>query len=140
MDIANLKPSERTIEMLHPATEKPLGIRIGLIAVTDPKMKSLRRQIQDQKNKAAMRGKALKSVETEENQNRLLFGVMTGWEWYNPTGKPGDEGYDAEADATFHKEKPPFTQAKVYAVLNELEWFADQLVKELDDEQAFFPK
>lgn len=137
-DLSTIKPVERMVEILHPNTDKPVGLRVTLMSMLDPRMKKLKRQLQDERNKRAQRGKIFKAEETEENQNKLVFAAMTGWFWYNPTGKKGDEGFDDEADLNFHGKKPEFNQKNVYDVFNELEWVVNQLVDAIDDEKAFF--
>jgi hypothetical protein len=126
MDIANIQPSERVIEIHHPADENELmGIRVTLISITDPRMKKIKRKIQDAKLKLDAKGKSFKSEEIEENANEMLFSAMTGWDWY---GK----------DATFKGKKPEFNRASVFDVLTTVEWFADQLTEAITDEKSFF--
>jgi hypothetical protein len=125
MDIADISPTERTIEILHPRTKEPVGIRVVLVSLEDDKLSKLKRKIQDRKNGLEARGKHFKAEEVEENKNELLFSSMVGWEWY---------------DATYKGEKPAFTRAKVYELLNDPArvWFRDQLLIELGDTEAFF--
>jgi len=126
MDIAEIQPSERMIEIHHPADETALmGIRVTLISITDPRMKTIKRKIQDAKLKLDAKGKNFKSEDIEENANAMLFQAMTGWDWY---GK----------DATFKGKKPAFDRASVFDVLTTVEWFADQLTEAITDEKAFF--
>lgn len=138
-DISAIKTQERMIEMHHPADEtKLLGIRVSLVAMSAPDMKKIKRAINDEKLRLDARGKYFKADDIENNQNKLIFGAMRGWEWYNPTGVEGDKDFDANADATFHGKKPDFNQKNVYDVMEELEWFADQLAEAISDEKAFF--
>jgi len=138
MDIASIKPSERMVEIVHPKTEKPIGIRVSVMSMTDERMKKIRRAIQNEKLRLDARGKNFKAEDVEANQNDLLFSAMTGWQWYNPTGEKNDKDFDADADATFHGKKPEFTKQNVIAVLTELEWIADQISAAISDEKAFF--
>lgn len=139
VDIANIKPTERIIEIHHPKDETQLiGLRVGLLSIGDPAMKKIKRSITDEKQRLDARGKNFKAEDLENNQNRLIFGAMIFWEWYNPTGNPDDKEYDPNADCTFHGKKPEFTRPNVDSVLNELEWVADQLTEEISNEKAFF--
>lgn len=138
MDIGSIKPSEIVLEILHPASEQPLGIRVFLVSMSDERVKKVRRRIQDEKLKLDARGKHFKASEVEENTNSLIFNCMSGWEWYNPTGNPGDEGYDKNAQPNFNGEIPDYNKSNVYAVFNELDWFSDQIAAALADEKAFF--
>lgn len=124
MDISAIKPQERTFEIHHPADENELvGLRISIMSISDPRMKSVKRKIQDIKLRLEARNKHFKADDIEENQIDLMFSAMTAWEWY---------------DCDFHGKKPEFTKVNVKAVLTELEWIADQIAAEISDDKAFF--
>jgi len=140
-DISTIKTTDRNIEIVHPADDtKKLGIMVSLMAISDPRMKRIKRKISDEKLRREAKGKHFKSDDIEENANELLFGAITGWNWYNPTGNVGDEGYKAADDATFKGKKPEFNRASVMAVLTEpgMEWFGDQLMDAISEEKSFF--
>lgn len=137
-NIAEIKPVERTIEILHPATELPIGIRVRLLSIEDDRMKSIRRQITDNSLKLQAKGKSFKAEELERNQHILMFTGTTGWDWYNPTGKEGDDGYDPDAMPDFNGEVPDYTQKNFIALAKELYWFADQVQEAIGDTKAFF--
>lgn len=138
MDLSSIKPGERTIEIEHPATGAPLGIRVGIVSLDDDRLKRLKRNITDESLKLQAKGKAFKVEELERNSKSLLFGATTRWEWYNPTGKEGDEGYDAKAMPDFNGEIPEYNQKNFNAVIEALPWFADQLREALEDTKGFF--
>lgn len=125
MDISVIKSSERIIEILHPASKEPLGIRVTLMSLDDERMKKIKRSILDRRLHLEARAKHFKAEEIEDNRNALIFSAMTGWEFYGE-------------DATFKGEKPVFNRKNVYAVFDELEWFRDQLDEEIGDTKAFF--
>ena len=137
-DIAAITPQERFIDILHPVTEKPVGLRVGIMSISDPRMKRIKRKIQDEKLRLEARGKNFKSADIEENSNSLIVSAMTFWEWYNPTGKKDDEGFDPEQDLTFKGKKPEFNEKNATEVLQELSWVADQISEEISNEKAFF--
>lgn len=141
-DLSTIKPVERTVEIHHPADEtRLLGIRVSLVSINDPKMKKIKRKIQDEKLRLEARNKHFKADDLEENVNTLLFNSLTGWEWYNPTGKQGDKGFDPSAEPEFKgKKNPEFNQATVMMMLNEpgMEWFGDQILQEISEEKSFF--
>lgn len=124
MDLSELKPSERFIEILNPKTGLELGVKVSLISINDDKLKKVKRRIQDEKLRLEARGKSFKSEDIEENRNTLIFNALSGWEW--------------SGDTKFHGEKPAFTEKNVKAVINELSWFREQLEEAISDEQAFF--
>nr|DAU20382.1 MAG TPA: hypothetical protein [Caudoviricetes sp.] len=123
MDIAKLKPAERIIEIIHPATGENVGIRVTVISLVDERMKAVRRRFQNKKIELEKRGKTFKADDLEENATELLLNAITGWDWY---------------DAEFNGEKPVFNEKNVKTVLNEFSWFKNQIVEAIDDEKAFF--
>jgi len=124
IDLNSVKPVERVIEILHPATGQELGIRVSILSITDPKLKKIKRRVQDERLRLEARGKAFKSEDVEENLNAIVFNAMVGWEWYG--------------DVCFNSEKPAFNQRMVKEVFEELPWFKSQIEEAIGDEQAFF--
>jgi len=138
-DLANIKPVARTIEILHPATGRPLGVRVDLVSLDDERLSKVRRSITDKRLYLEARGKTFKAGEIEDNRLSILSAAMTGWNWYNPTGEnEGEEGYDAEAMPTFNDEVPAFNIVNVRAVLTSLKWFGDQINEALGETESFF--
>lgn len=138
MDISNIKPTDRTIEIRNPATHQPLGIRCRVVSIEDDRLKAVKRKISDESLRLQSKGKAFKSDELESNGLTLLFTAVLGWEWYNPTGNEGDAGYDPEAMPSFNGEVPDFNQKNFKQIATTLPWFADQIREEIDETKAFF--
>lgn len=139
VDLATIQTNDRTIEITNPGTGERIGVRVGVMHIDDERLAKIKRNITDRRLYLEARGKTFKAEEIEENKNNLLFGAMTGWEWYNPTGKPGDDGYDAEAAPSFDgSDDPEFNRKTVNAVLNKLTWFSDQVNEAIGDTKAFF--
>lgn len=139
VDIASLKPKERTIEIKYPGTDDRFGLRVHLMHVDDERMTKLKRGITDRRLYLEARGKTFKAQEIEENRHNILFGAMTGWEWYNPTGKEGDEGFDPEMQPEFEgSTNPEFNRKTVIALMNEVSWFPDQVNEALGETKDFF--
>lgn len=138
MELATLKPQERTIEIKHPSTGENLGVRVRIMSMDDDRLKTIKREITDQRLKLEQRNKAFKADDIEANGRRLLFKATLGWEWYNPTGSEGDEGYSVDAMPSFNGEVPEYNQRNFVDVVSAIPWFAKQINEELDDEKAFF--
>lgn len=138
MDISNLKPQERTVEILHPQSGERLGIRVSIMSIDDPRLDRQKRVFRDEANRLSARGKYVKAEQEENNSRDLLFAATTGWEWYNPTGTEKTPGYDAEKMPSFNGETPEYNERNFKAVVKELPWFTRQLVSEIDEEKAFF--
>lgn len=127
MDIAKIKPVERVVEIVHPGTKENIGVRVTFVSINDPSMATIKRKIDDQKNKLQAKGKYFKTEEVEANVIQLLYGVITGWEFY---GK----------DANLNGDKnPEYNLANLKIVHKEAPWFTEQIETELNDESAFFP-
>lgn len=128
-DIGNITSSDRTIDILHPGTKEPLGIKVSLMHIDDTRLKRLKRKITDERLRLESRGKNFKAEDIEENKNNILFSAMTGWEW----------GKDADGEQNkFRDEVPEFNRKNVVTVLDELPWFADQVNEAVADTEAFF--
>ena len=138
-ELTTIQTDDRTIEITHPGTGERIGIRVGVMHIDDERMAKIKRMITDRRLYLEARGKTFKAEEIDENKNNILFNSMTFWEWYNPTGDEGDEGYDADAMPSFEGEQhPEFTRKTVSAVLKKLSWFSDQVNESVGDTKAFF--
>jgi len=128
-DIGNIVSNDRVIDILHPGTKEPLGIKVSIMHIDDDRMKKIKRKITDERLRLEQRGKNFKAEDLESNRSTLLFSAMTGWEW----------GKDADGDQnTFHGEIPDFDRRTVIAVLDEKPWFADQINEAISETEAFF--
>lgn len=124
MDISTLKPSERVVEILNPATGEELGIKVSVLSVNDPELKRIKRKFTDERLRLESKGKTFKAVDIESNEDELLFSAMKGWVW--------------EKDTSFKGEKPDFNRKNVFAVFEELPWFRTQVAVAVGEEEAFF--
>ena len=125
MDIANIKPISRTIEIKHPSTGEALGIRVTISSTQTENVKQTRRRLNDMRIAQETRKKTLTTADAEKNGIQYIASAVESWDWYG-------EG------ATFHGEKPTFSRAKVIEVMTELDWFKNQIDEELADDKAFF--
>lgn len=137
-DLADVKPVERTIEIKHPGSGADLGVKVTLCSVDDERLKKIRRQITDKRLKLERSGKSFDADDLERNRLEIRLASMVAWEWYNPTGVKGDDGYDEEAMPSWKDDLPVFNRKNVSEVLSELSWFADQVDEALGETDAFF--
>lgn len=124
MDLETLRPSERLVEILHPANGKPIGLKVNIISLNDDRVSPIKREIRNRKLMLESRGKYFKSEDIDTNEEELLLACITGWVWEN--------------DLTFHGEKPEFTPLNVKKVLKEFSWIKAQIMESIGDEKAFF--
>ena len=139
MDLTALVPSERMIEILSPATKAPLGIRVTIMHIDDPRLKTLKRKLQDERQRREQRGKILSAETQDENLSELTAATMLGWGWYNPTGLEGQKGYKAESAPKFEGKVPEFNKANIFAMFEKLPWFRDQIGEAVSETESFFP-
>lgn len=131
MDISGIKPNERTVEIMHPGTGTPIGVRVQVMSIEDERLKRIKREFSDARFKLDQKNKALKTEDVEANDRRLLFAATLGWEWYHAEGQETPASFDND-------EHPEYNQRNFTAVITKLPWFADQLREEIDETKAFF--
>lgn len=124
MDLLRLQPSERIIDIIHPGSGEPLGIKVSVVSVGDERTKKVKRRILDEKLRLESRGKSFKSEDFEENTFQILYATMTGWEW--------------SGEIVFDGAKPDFNVKNVRMVFDRLPWFRAQIEEAVADETAFF--
>ncbi len=125
MDLSQLVPTERVIDIVHPKTGEQTGLKITLVSVEDDKLKTIKRKFLDAKLKAESKGKSLKHEEIEEFDNNMIYAAMTGRRW--------------SGDATYNSEKPECNYKNVRKVVSEVYWIKSQILEALGDETAFLP-
>lgn len=126
MDICEIKPVQREIDIVHPASGEPLGIKVTVLSLNDPKMSYLKRRIVNQRLELERRGKTFKADDIEENNVALLIAAMVDWKW--------------EGDIDFQGEKPEFNEKNIKEVFKSLPWFKNQISEAVGDEESFFQK
>lgn len=120
-DIATIVPTTRTIDILHPATKEPIGLRIDLRPESHPAVREAVRKITN--DRLNLRGK-LSAERMEANRLEVLIASIDGWSW--------------EGDTTFEGEKLAFAEPNVRKVLKKLPWIRDQVDIALAETEEFF--
>lgn len=138
MDLSTIKPETQTVEIKHPGTGMPLGVRVSMMSMQDERLQRFRRKLRDDAIRLEKRGKKMSAEQEEENGRDLAFTACTGWEWYNPTGKEGDEGFDEDAMPSFNGGVPDFNKKNFNEVTTTLPWFLNQLGELFEDDERFF--
>lgn len=123
MDIASIQPGERAVEITHPASGEPLGIKVSVISINDERMTKITRTLTNRGLELRKKNKTPSAEDVENNQIALLQGAVVDWNW---------------GDNKFHGSVPEFTPENVRKVLTELKWFRAQLDEALGDERGFF--
>lgn len=131
MDISEIITKNREVELLHPKTDEPLGIHIELRSMHDKRVKLVERKIRDEILKTQSKGKAMKSVDIEANEKRLIEAAMVGWRW------EADEQREIEQPSMDGEEHPEFTPKNIKRLLS-WEWARDTIDEELGNVADFF--
>ena len=131
MDISDIKTVDRTVEIRHPKSGEPLGIRLKIMSLDDERLAPMKRKLLDRRLYLEARGKTFKADEIEENKINLMIAAITDWEWYKPEGATEAPSFHGEAD-------PDFNRKNVAAILTELPWFAEQVGEAAGETESFF--
>lgn len=116
MDLSTLVPVERTVDVLHPKTGQPTGLKLRIAHESDPRVMEATRKIFDEARKSGA------SVDPERG-TKLTMAHVVGWEW---TG-----------DATFNGKKPAFS-ADAMAEVCKIPPVATAIFKAIGDDAGFY--
>lgn len=121
MDLSAIKAAAKTIDILHPATEQPTGLRVTLVPLSDPKVQAVQRSITNAR--LAKRNTKLTSEQIDADAMQLMTAAVTGLEW---TG-----------DSSFNGDKLKCTPDNVRLLL-EQDWIKKQIDDDLGRAEGFF--
>lgn len=77
-ELTTIVAAERVIDIKHPATEAPVGLRITLLPDTHPKVREASRKALD--DRLMGKGKITAS-KMEQGRTDMLVASVGGWEW-----------------------------------------------------------
>jgi len=123
MDILSIQPTTRTLDLLHPGTGEPIGLKLYFQSLNSEPVKQVERQL---RNKALRAGRnSVTAEKIAEGEREILAAALTGWEW--PEGiSLGD------------LKNPPFNRTNAIKLFTGAQWIVEQLDTELKDESSFF--
>lgn len=122
MDILAIQPATTTVDIKHPGTGAPIGLKLECVSLEDDRVKTVERAI---KNRALRGGRnSVTAEKIEDNTVEILSAAIVGWEW----GKDLSLG---------DLKSPPLSKANV-AKLLAIGWVAKQVDTALGDEASFF--
>ena len=115
MDIALIKPVDRKVKILHPATKEEIGIVVTIMSPRDKRLDGLRNQQAQKQLNLQTKNKSQKVDDLKSDRRKILFAAITHWEW----------GVDANGEAnSFNGESPSN--------------ITPLILKEIDDSDAAF--
>ena len=133
MNILDIQPVTRVVEVIDPRTQTPLGIKVHLKSLEDKDLETVRRSIQDKALVDSHRNKAPKAKEGEANLTKIIVASIVDWEWYLPEGREKDETPNLDGETN-----PPASNRNITMLCEKAAWFKDQISEELSDTEAFF--
>jgi hypothetical protein len=116
MDISGLFEHERlfNLDLLHPATEKPLGIQFNIRSSESDEAKRVERRHLDDTLERTQRGKLVKADAAIRRENEKAASYIAGWDW---------------GDNTYKGEKPEFSFAKALEIIEAESWIYSQVIE-----------
>jgi hypothetical protein len=120
-DISNIIAAPRTVEIKHPATGEPIGLRMTLRPESSAEVTAAKRRLLNERLQRDIKPSAER---LEANALSMIEASVSAWEW--------------QGDLMFEGSKPDFTPANLRKVLKKLSWLRDQLDHELGNDAAFF--
>lgn len=122
MDILAIQPSTISVDIKHPATGAPIGLKIECVSLEDDRVKQVERAI---KNRALRGGRNTVTAEKlDDNTVDILSAAIIGWTW-------------ADGLTLGDLKNPPLSKINVSKLLA-ASWIAKQIDTALGDEAAFF--
>lgn len=134
----------KAVELLHPATQVPIGIRFFVLSSDSAEFKRIQRLQQAknlEKQKKTRRGIYLATPEeTEANNLELLVGLTTGWEedLLDAAGNVTGTRKEIELNDGEYVPFSPEACCKIYADLG-FSWIREQIDSEIGDRRDFLP-
>jgi len=122
MDLLAIKPDTAIVDIKHPSSGKPVGLKIECVSLDDDRVKAVERQI---RNRALRSGRNNTTAEKlEAVTTEIQAAAIVGWTWSDELELGG-------------MKNPELNKSNVEKVLG-VPWIAKQVNTVLDDETAFF--
>ena len=115
MDLSTLVPVERTVDVLHPKTGQPTGLKLTLAHESDPRVMEAARKVYDE---ARTNG----GMDPDRGR-KLTMAHVVDWQW---TG-----------EATFNGERPHFSPEKLAEVCK-VPPVATAIFRAVSDDAGFY--
>lgn len=121
MDLSTITPIERIVDVRHPATKKPTGLKLTVISDDDARVSAAKRRLFD-----AIREKGEKLTPEEEAAFNVSIQLthVVGWEW--------------SGDANFKGSKPAFSVEALREVADSTPIVRNAIVAAIRDDAGFY--
>ena len=116
MDISNIINYEQlyTLDVLHPVTEKPLGIMMQIRSEGSPAAKEVQRQHTSKNVERAVKGKTRTGADIEQENAELAASYIASWDW---------------GTNTYEGSKPELSMDTAIRILKKEDWLYQQVMK-----------
>lgn len=143
MDLLKLVPNTITVDLRHPGTDAPLGVKVELQSLESDEVKAVERTL---KNKALRGGRNNVTAERiDDNTVAILSAAIVSWTWSKPELSPekkNDAGVVVPAvfgeEPDLGGDKKPACNAANKRKLLQVPALAKQIDLALGNEAAFF--
>jgi hypothetical protein len=124
MDILSLTPNTITVDLKHPGSDQPIGVKVELQSLESDEVKAVERSL---KNRALKSGRNNVTAEKiDDNTVAILSAAIVGWEFAD--------------GASLGDDKKPACNAANKRKLLQVPALAKQIDNALGNEAAFFEK
>lgn len=123
-DIAQIKPHNRRVPLLHPGTLEELGLAFFLKSPHHPDVKAAEREWQNARLKKRNLDITVEAFEAA--RVKVLTAHVEGWEW------------DPETDTTLNGERPDFSRGACMKLIRENDWIREFLDQETGNATRFY--
>lgn len=128
-DFNTVETTDHSIEIVHPGTGEPIGLRVTLRPNTAPEVKAIEKKWMDSGLKNASKRVPLTAETVERRALDMLVALVGGWQWVEDAeGKPG----------SVNGEQPECTPVNVRKLLTDYPWLKKQIDQEAAVDSAFF--
>ncbi len=124
-DISSVIASEREVDIVHPVTQEPIGLKLTVRPDSAPEVRAVERKWLTM----GLRGRRITAEQMESRGIEILVAHVSGWAWGNDT--------NGEA-CTFDGGTPEFNEPNLRKVLKALPWIKKQLDVEAGNDSGFF--
>lgn len=120
-DISKIVAGTRVVDILHPKTRTPIGLKITLSSKDDDDVIAAEKQWREDQQTRAISGHSMPDVSLAEAK---VLAALKAWEWVG--------------DTTFEGKKPALTKDEARKVFKTLPWVYEQCVSGFVEYAAFF--
>lgn len=127
IELTDIRPTDREVELLHPGNKQPLGLIFQLRSPYSPEVKKVEREWLDFRLQRKA-GEQPDSKAIDDLRTKQILAGVSGWRFKSPDS------------LKLWGEQPEFSESKLKKLIRSegLEWIRDFLDKETGNRASFF--